>query len=202
VPSAEHTVTINRPLDDVFAFVADKDNDPRWRPGVAEIARVSGVGGGASYRQVMNGPMGRKIPADFEITRYEVGKRIDFRTTAGRVQPSGRFDFVVPATRRREEVDGADGLSLDAVRGGEPRPVEADPRRRLDAGLITAGTRFPRAQGQSLVGSDPCSGGPPPPIVLKVPRSAATGRPRTRPAVLELRSGRRSFDASPPEDSL
>jgi len=104
VPSAEHTVTINRPLDDVFAFVADKDNDPRWRPGVAEIERVSGEGSGASYRQVMNGPMGRKIPADFEITRYEVGKRIDFRTTAGPVQPSGRFDFV--------EADGATRLTF------------------------------------------------------------------------------------------
>jgi len=93
VPSAEHTVTINRPLHDVFAFVADKANDPRWRPGVAEIERLSGEGAGASYRQVINGPGGRKIPADFELTRYEVDRRIEFRTTAGPVHPSGSFDF-------------------------------------------------------------------------------------------------------------
>ena len=112
MPSAEHTVTINRPLHEVFAFVADKGNDRRWRPGVAEIERVSGEGGGASYRQVVNGPGGRKIPADFEITRYEVDKRIEFRTTAGPVQPSGRFDFA--------EANGATRLTfaLDAQLAG------------------------------------------------------------------------------------
>ena len=94
MPSAERTVTINRPLHEVFAFVADKENDPRWRPGVAEIERVSGEGAGAKYRQVMKGPGGRPIPADFEITNYEPGKRLAFRATAGPVRPEGGFDFV------------------------------------------------------------------------------------------------------------
>jgi len=94
VPSAENTVTINRPLHEVFAFVADKENDPRWRPGVVEIERVSGEGAGAKYRQVMKGPGGRPIPADFEITGYEPGKRFTFRATAGPVRPEGSFDFV------------------------------------------------------------------------------------------------------------
>ncbi|TMK27735.1 MAG: hypothetical protein E6G64_11710 [Actinobacteria bacterium] len=92
--SAERTVTINRPLHEVFAFVADKENDPRWRPGVAEIERVSGEGAGAKYRQVMKGPGGRPIPADFEITNYDPGKRLAFRATAGPVRPEGGFDFV------------------------------------------------------------------------------------------------------------
>ncbi|TML23955.1 MAG: hypothetical protein E6G32_04820 [Actinobacteria bacterium] len=94
MPSAERTVTINRPLHEVFAFVADKENDPRWRPGVAEIERVSGEGAGAKYRQVMKGPGGRPIPADFEITNYDPGKRLAFRATAGPVRPEGGFDFV------------------------------------------------------------------------------------------------------------
>ena len=94
MPSAERTVTINRPLHEVFAFVADKENDPRWRPGVAEIERVSGKGAGAKYRQVMKGPGGRPIPADFEITNYDPGKRLAFRATAGPVRPEGGFDFV------------------------------------------------------------------------------------------------------------
>ena len=91
----ERTVAIHRPLYEVFAFVVDKDNDPRWRPGVAEISRLSGDGTeGTSYHQVMKGPGGRPIPADFEITRYEPGKRLAFRTTAGPVRPEGSFDFV------------------------------------------------------------------------------------------------------------
>ena len=95
MPSAEHTVDIRRPLYEVFAVVADKENDPRWRHGVAEIARTSGDGtAGTTYRQVLKGPVGRPIPADFEITGYEPGKRLAFRTTAGPVRPDGSFDFV------------------------------------------------------------------------------------------------------------
>jgi uncharacterized protein YndB with AHSA1/START domain len=95
VPSAENSVTINRPLHEVFAFVADKENDPRWRPGVAEIKRESGDGtAGTKYRQLIHGPGGRSIPADIEITGYEPGKRLAFRATAGPVRPEGSFDFV------------------------------------------------------------------------------------------------------------
>ena len=112
MPSTQHRVTINRPREKVFAFVADKNNDPRWRPGVAEIERVSGDGAGAKYRQVMKGPMGRKIPADIEVTRYELGRRIDFRTTAGPVRPNGSFEF--------SDAGGATGVTftLDAQLDG------------------------------------------------------------------------------------
>ena len=94
MPSAQHQVTIRRPLYEVFAFVADTENDPRWRPGVAEIERISGEGAGAKYRQLIKGPGGRSIPADFEIIEFEPGKRLAFRATAGPVRPEGNFDFV------------------------------------------------------------------------------------------------------------
>jgi uncharacterized protein YndB with AHSA1/START domain len=95
MPSAEHTVAIRRPLYEVFAFVADKDNDPRWRSGVLEIARLSGDGTeGTTYHQVLRGPGGRPIPADFVITGYEPGKRLAFRATAGPIEPEGSFAFV------------------------------------------------------------------------------------------------------------
>jgi uncharacterized protein YndB with AHSA1/START domain len=95
MPSAEHTVAIRRPLYEVFAFVADKENDPRWRSGVTEISRKSGDGtAGTTYQQVVKGPGGRPIPADFEITGYEPGKRLAFCTTAGPVRPEGSFDFL------------------------------------------------------------------------------------------------------------
>jgi uncharacterized membrane protein len=93
VPSATHSVLIRRPLDEVFAFVMDKSNDVRWRTGIAEIAHVSGEGVGATYRQLVNGPGGRKIPADFEITRLEPNQRLDFQTIAGPVRPRGTFTF-------------------------------------------------------------------------------------------------------------
>ena len=34
--SMEHSVVINRPIEDVFAFVADQGNEPKWHKDVLE----------------------------------------------------------------------------------------------------------------------------------------------------------------------
>ena len=109
MPQAQHTVTINRPVDAVFAFVADGEKCPQWRPGVLDIKRVSGDGGvGTRYAQGVSGPMGRRIAADYEITTSEPNRLIEFQTVTGPARPHGRYDF--------ESVDGGTRLSfaLDA----------------------------------------------------------------------------------------
>jgi uncharacterized membrane protein len=93
MPSAERTITINRPIDEVFAFVADGRNAPRWRSGVLDVDLVSGAGLGARYSQGVRGPGGRRIAADYEITEYEPNSKIAFRATAGPVRPTGSFTF-------------------------------------------------------------------------------------------------------------
>jgi uncharacterized membrane protein len=93
MPSAENSVVINRPRSDVFAFVADHENDPKWRPGVVDIKRASGDGQGAVYTQGVQGPMGRRIDADFEVTAYQDGTLLAFRTLAGPVRPEGSYRF-------------------------------------------------------------------------------------------------------------
>ena len=42
MPHAENTVTIDRPIEDVFAYLADGTNNPHWRSGVVSIERASG----------------------------------------------------------------------------------------------------------------------------------------------------------------
>lgn len=93
MPAAENTVVINRPRPEVFAFVADHENDPRWRPGVADIKRASGEGQGAIHTQGVKGPMGRRIDADFEVTAYQPDTLLAFRTLAGPVRPEGSYRF-------------------------------------------------------------------------------------------------------------
>jgi len=93
VPSAENSVVINRPRAEVFAFVADHENDPKWRPGVADIKRASGEGQGAVYTQGMKGPIGKRIDADFEVTAYQPDTLLAFRTLAGPVRPEGSYRF-------------------------------------------------------------------------------------------------------------
>jgi uncharacterized protein YndB with AHSA1/START domain len=112
MPSAKHGVTIQRPVEDVFVFIADGEQCPKWRSGVLDIKRVSGEGVGTRYAQGVSGPMGRRIAADYEITAFEPNRRIEFQTTAGPVRPHGRYDF--------EATDGGTRLTfaLDATIAG------------------------------------------------------------------------------------
>jgi uncharacterized membrane protein len=91
VPAASHSVTVNRPASEVFAFVADGENEPSWRPGVLDIRRVSGEGVGAVYRQGVRDPGGRRIAADYQVTAYQPDTLTAFETIAGPVRPTGEF---------------------------------------------------------------------------------------------------------------
>jgi uncharacterized protein YndB with AHSA1/START domain len=112
MPGASYSVTIRRPVDDVFAFVADGEKCPQWRPGVLDIKHASGEGVGARYVQGVKGPMGRRIAADYEITAFEPSRRIEFQTVTGPARPHGRYDF--------EAVEGGTRLTfaLDAELSG------------------------------------------------------------------------------------
>jgi uncharacterized membrane protein len=93
MPSAQHSVSIGRPVAEVFAFVADGENAAKWRSGVLDAQRVSGSGLGGVYRQGVKGPGGRRIAADYEVTAYEPNRRLAFKTIAGPVRPNGEFRF-------------------------------------------------------------------------------------------------------------
>jgi uncharacterized protein YndB with AHSA1/START domain len=96
MPQASHSVTINRPLADVFAYVADGEKCKEWRPGVLDIVRATGAmdgGVGTRYIQGVKGPMGRRISADYEVTVFEPNRRLEFQTVTGPARPHGRYDF-------------------------------------------------------------------------------------------------------------
>ena len=101
---AVQTVRVNRPIGEVFAFLADGMNEPLWRPGVSNVGHVadSGTQLGATYRQTMRGPGGRSIPGDYRITRYEEPTRLDFEVIAGPARPTGRFDLQEVAANTTE----------------------------------------------------------------------------------------------------
>jgi carbon monoxide dehydrogenase subunit G len=112
MPSASHSLTIDRSPGDVFAFVADGLNGPKWRPGVIDVALVSGAGLGAIYRQGVKGPGGRRIDADYRVTIFEPNHRLAFLAIAGPVRPTGEFllEEVAEGTRLT--------FSLEAELGG------------------------------------------------------------------------------------
>lgn len=88
---AQQTVLVSRPIGEVFAFLADGTNNPKWRPDVTDIHVVSGRGLGAEYAQSMTGPRGRTIRGDYRVTRFDEPDRLDFEVTAGPARPVGSF---------------------------------------------------------------------------------------------------------------
>lgn len=62
-------------------------------PGGARHREGVRRGVGATYKQGVRGPLGRRIPADIQITELEPDRLIGFRTIAGPVRPEGRYEL-------------------------------------------------------------------------------------------------------------
>jgi uncharacterized membrane protein len=93
MPAAQRSIVINRPVDEVWAFVTDGANATKWRSGVLDVAKVSGSGVGEVWKQGVKGPGGRRIDADFEVTAWEPDRLMGFKAIAGPVRPTGEYRF-------------------------------------------------------------------------------------------------------------
>ena len=112
---AENRVTINRPPQDVFEFLANGLNEPLWRTGIKEIALKSGSPGavGAVYSQTLgHGPGGRSVAGDYQIVDAVPGRLLRFQVVAGPARPTGEY--------RLRETDGGTEVwfTLDATPRG------------------------------------------------------------------------------------
>ena len=88
--SVTENILIDRPTEEVFAFIGNYENDPKWRAGVFEMrhdppgeAQV-----GTKTREVMRF-MGRRTVNCAEVVEYEVGHKTAFSTIAGPISASG-----------------------------------------------------------------------------------------------------------------
>ena len=76
-------VWINRPVDDVFAFVSNKENDLQWQHGLVEVHQMPGpVGVGTQIDEVYSF-LGRKMDGKLEVTEYVPGKKIATKSIGG-----------------------------------------------------------------------------------------------------------------------
>ena len=68
----ERTITIARTPDEVWDFIADMRNDPRWCPKVVSVEQLAGEGPGpgAKYR-VMHQPRPRRPPVHLSVDVVE-----------------------------------------------------------------------------------------------------------------------------------
>jgi len=80
----EKSTIVRRPSHEVFAFVADQTNAPRWQSGIVEVRRLTnGPPGFGTKHTFTRTFMGRQMTGENEYVAFEPGKRVDFRTTSG-----------------------------------------------------------------------------------------------------------------------
>jgi uncharacterized protein YndB with AHSA1/START domain len=110
VATFENTVTIRRPIEDVFAFLADFENIPRWNYAIVETHKVSQgpVGVGTSYQQVRSVPS--RSEERFEVIAYNPPRQLEIRGQLGPF-PS-RLSYVLDAIPEGTRVTNAVELEL------------------------------------------------------------------------------------------
>jgi hypothetical protein len=71
---------IEQPLEEVFVFVANRENDALWAPVVTETYKTSEgpLGVGTTYEQ-SGRFLGRDLEMHFEVTEYEPNRKIGQR---------------------------------------------------------------------------------------------------------------------------
>ena len=90
------TTVIDRPIDDVFAFLADGTNDPKFSPRVQQIQRTTDgpVGVGTVFESTVK-DAGMKSSRKFELTDFEPPTRIRWaeRSRNAVTVPDGGYDL-------------------------------------------------------------------------------------------------------------
>jgi uncharacterized protein YndB with AHSA1/START domain len=90
------TTEIDRPINEVFAFLADGENDPRFSPRVLEIAKTTDgpPGVGTMYASTVK-DAGMTTKREFKLTEFEAPTRIRWAETSKNLvtAPDGGYDL-------------------------------------------------------------------------------------------------------------
>jgi uncharacterized protein YndB with AHSA1/START domain len=94
------TVEIDRPIDEVFAFLADGENDKKFSPRVLEIRKTTDgpPGVGTVYESTVK-DAGMKSKRKFELTEFEAPMRIRWTERSKNLVtvPEGGYDLAEAA---------------------------------------------------------------------------------------------------------
>jgi uncharacterized membrane protein len=106
----EHSIEIARPADEVFAYLSDFANNPRWQKGMRSCTWTSPQKQvvGATYVQEAKF-LGRRIDTHFRVTEFEPGRRISIEST--------KSTFPIQVTRKVEPLGAARCRVTAHIRG-------------------------------------------------------------------------------------
>jgi uncharacterized membrane protein len=90
----EVSVVIKRPVEEVFSFVSNPDNESLWSSGLVESSQISEgpVGVGTRMKEV-NRILGKRIEHIYEITEYEPNRGYSCKSISGPFPWRGAYTF-------------------------------------------------------------------------------------------------------------
>jgi len=85
-------IFINRSIEDVFSFIADNENDPKWCVPVIETDRIIGDAPGANTRYSFASKAGLfTLKGEFQIIEFEPFERITWEGQSSINQFTGEY---------------------------------------------------------------------------------------------------------------
>lgn len=108
---ARVSILIDRPVSEVFTFVADPTKLPRWLPGVTSASAVGPVGVGTQVH-VTASFQGRSGEADLEVTEFTRDDRVSFRASA---PVRGHVSFAVRSDRDGTRLSVSGSAQLEGI---------------------------------------------------------------------------------------
>ena len=130
-------IDIDRPAEEVFDFVADQTNAPRWQSGLHEVRRITPVPVGVGTEHVFARRFaGINIESQNRYTAYEPGRFVAFEIPSGKI--TGKASYLVEPTGERTSrlisevhfrVSGLAGLATPIL----ARVFERDSRKNVAA---------------------------------------------------------------------
>ena len=90
----EGEIIINRPVEEVFDFVADERNEPRYNPRMVRAEKISEgqIGSGARFHTELK-TAGRTMPMVVEFTDFERTRRLGSVTRSSMMETEGALTF-------------------------------------------------------------------------------------------------------------
>ena len=147
----EGEIVIQRPIDEVFDFVADERNEPRYNPQVTSVELLSegDIRLGAQFRaRVVSGS--RSLPMVIEFTTFERPVRLGSRSTMSGMVILGEltFEALGETTRMRWSWDLKPSGALWLL-----TPFMVLMGRRQEKGIWTSLKQYLEASGQGMAAS-------------------------------------------------
>jgi uncharacterized protein YndB with AHSA1/START domain len=94
VVSFDSTVTVKRTPDEVFAYVTEPTNEPKWHKDVVDVKRTSTgpIGAGSTFEWLMNFMGSHRV--QFEVKEFVTGRReVIAAVSSGPLRPTFTYTF-------------------------------------------------------------------------------------------------------------